>query len=125
MCHLILALPFVALPVLWLLPAGEGIAVYAVALAVTGAVYWLAVKAMRTPVQIGTETLLHAVGTVRAVDGRKGAIWVASELWSAEFAEGVPAVGDAVEVVGIDGLRLVVRKVVPARAASLQSQPVH
>ncbi|MCL4798898.1 MAG: hypothetical protein KJ025_04880 [Burkholderiales bacterium] len=110
MCHLILVMPVVALPVLWLLPLGEGVTVYATMLVVTVAVYWLALKAMRAPLQIGRETLLNAVGTVRAVDGRDGMVWAASELWSADFGDERPAVGDRVEVVGIDGVRLVVRK---------------
>ena len=125
MCHLILALPFVALPVLWLLPLGEGVTVYVVVLAMTAAVYWLAVKAMRAPLQIGRETLLDAVGTVRAVNGRDGAVWVASELWSADFGDDSPAVGDAVSVIGIDGLRLIVRKIQPETGTGGPSMLAH
>jgi len=110
MCHLILVMPVIALPVLWLLPLGEGVTVYATVLVLTVAVYWLAVKAMRAPLQIGRETLLSAIGTVRAAYGREGAVWVASELWSADFGDERPAVGDRVEVVGVEGVRLIVRK---------------
>lgn len=110
MCHLMLLMPVLALPVLWLLPFGEGIALYAVVLLVTGAVYWLAVKAMRAPIMSGTETLLLSRGDVRAAEGRRGSVWVGSELWSAESRDAPLAVGDAVEVIGIDGLRLIVRK---------------
>lgn len=113
MCHLILLMPVLALPVLWLLPFGEGMAAYATVLILSIAIYWLTVKAMRAPLQIGTETLLHAVGTVRAVDGRRGAVWVASELWSAEFGDASLAVGDRVEVVAVEGVRLIVRKAPP------------
>ena len=48
MCHLILVMPVVALPVLWLLPPSEGLPLYLVVLVVAGAVYWLAFKAMRS-----------------------------------------------------------------------------
>jgi putative membrane protein len=60
MCHLVLALPFLALSVFWLLPEGEAFALYVMALALTGAVYWLAIRAMRAPVVVGIGTLLHA-----------------------------------------------------------------
>jgi len=110
MCHLILVMPIVALPVLWLLPAGEGIAVYATVALAAGSVYWMAVKAMRAPVMSGIETLLRKVGSVRSTDGQRGSVWVASELWSAESRDAPLAVGDAVEVIGFDGLRLIVRK---------------
>ena len=63
MCHLILALPFLALPVFWWLPIGGAITVYVFVLFVTGAVYWLAMRAMRAPVMSGIETVLQKVGT--------------------------------------------------------------
>ena len=113
MCHLILALPLVMLPVFWLLPLGAAIPLYGATLALTAAVYVLAVKAMRKPVCAGVEALLHAVGTVQAIEGRLVQVWVASELWSADAAEGV-AVGDVVEVIGIDGLTLRVRRLAKA-----------
>ena len=117
MCHLILALPVVALPVLWLLPIGDGLVLYAFVLGVTGIVYWLVVQAMRAPVVIGSETLIQKVGTVRAADGHRGSVWVASELWSAESRDAPLAVGEAVKVVGVAGLRLIVTKVEPADRA--------
>jgi membrane protein implicated in regulation of membrane protease activity len=121
MCHLILVLPLLALPVFWLLPFGAAMPLYAVTLALTAGVYVLAVKAMRKPVCTGTETLLHAVGTVRAIEGRLIRVWVGSELWSAKAgAEGV-AVGDVVEVIGFEGLTLRVRK---RARASASSQPI-
>lgn len=125
MCHLMLVMPVLALPVLWLLPPGEGIALYAVVLFVTGAVYWLAVKAMRVPLMSGTETLLRSVGSVRFADGRRGSVWVASELWSAESRDAPLAIGDAVEVIGFEGLRLIVRKVNAADGARGLSRQSH
>lgn len=111
MCHLILLLPVLALPVWWLLPPGEAAAIYAVVLIPSAAVYWLAVRAWRAPLLTGTAPLRGATGTVRRADGRCGAVWVASELWSATSADGPLAVGDEIEVVDIDGLTLRVRKV--------------
>ena len=110
MCHIFLLLPVLALPVFWLLPPGEASALYAVVLIASVGVYWATAKAMLAPVVSGTETLLRAVGVVRDVDGRKASVWVCSELWSAEPLGGAVAVGDAVEVVGVNGVVLTVRK---------------
>jgi membrane-bound ClpP family serine protease len=121
-CHLILALPFVALPVFWFLPVGEAVVLYGLALGVTAAVYWLAMRAMRAPVVVGIETLLHAVGTVRATEGRNASVWVGSELWSAEPREGALSVGDTVEVIGFEGLRLIVKRVSPTAGVSAKSR---
>ena len=125
MCHLILVMPMLVLPVLWLLPLGEGLTLYLAVLLMTGAVYWLAIKAMRAPIVSGKETVLRRVGRVRAADGRRGSVWVGSELWSAESRDASLAVGDAVEVIGIDGLRLIVRKTDAAGGAGALSRPAH
>jgi len=72
----------------------------------------------------GIGTLLRNRGQVRAAEGRRGSVWIASELWSAESRDEPLAVGDAVEVVGVEGLRLIVRKVNTAdraRAVSRQA----
>ena len=118
MCHLILALPLLALPVLWLLPPGAAIPLYGATLALTVGLFVLAVAAMRKPVCTGAEALLHAVGTVRATQGRSLTVWVKSEFWSAKIGDGAIAVGDAVEVLAIDGLTLRVRKLARASASS-------
>jgi membrane-bound ClpP family serine protease len=125
MCHLILVMPMVALPVLWLLPLGEGLPLYLAVLLVTGAVYWLAIKAMRAPVVSGKQTVLRRRGSVRSADGNRGSVWVASELWSAESRDTPLAVGDAIEVVGIDGLRLIVRKINPVDGDRAATRPAH
>ncbi len=118
MCHLILALPLLALPVFWLLPLAAAIPLYGATLALIVGVCVLAVKAMRKPVCAGAEDLLHAVGTVRAMQGRSLTVWVKSEFWSAETRDETITVGDAVEVLAIDGLTLRVRKLAKAGAAS-------
>jgi membrane-bound ClpP family serine protease len=120
MCHLILALPFVALPMLWLLPLSVGIPLYGVVLVLAIAVYVMTFKTMRLPVTTGTEAMMNAIGTVRSVDRSSVFVWVASERWSATCADGVLAVGDTVEVIGHEGLTLQVRRVPrPATKLSL------
>ncbi len=72
----------------------------------------IGVRAQKTPVAMGTESLIGRVGTARTALAPRGQVRLGGELWTAELAEGEEALpGDAqVEVVAVDGLRLVVRK---------------
>jgi len=73
----------------------------------------LALRAMRRPVLTGTVPLVGRLGTVRRELNPRGQVQVAGELWSAELAEdqaGPLPSGSRVQVIGIDGLRLKVRK---------------
>ena len=110
MCHLILALPIVALPVLWLLPPGVAVPVYAVIVGISIAVYATAIKAWRMPVRNGIEALLGESGKVARLEGRKVVLSVNGELWSADLEGGPITVGDKVVVVGFEGLRLKAHK---------------
>jgi len=122
MCHLILALPFIALPMFWLLPLSIAAPLYCVVLALAIGAYVMTVRAMRQPVTTGAEALMNAVGTVSAVDQRAAHVWVQSEQWAASCADAVLAVGDSVAVIGLEGLMLQVRRLAsPARSA--QAQP--
>jgi membrane-bound serine protease (ClpP class) len=71
------------------------------------------VRALRTPVRVGEESLIGKTGTAKtSVEEAGGQVQVQSELWSAEAVEGSEKIrkGDAVEVVEVKGLRLKVRK---------------
>ena len=86
-----------------------------IALAVAALLFYAyLVKVLRRPVITGIEALQHALGRVRSVQGDTASVWVNSELWSARAVEGLHE-GDKVEVVGVDGLQLRVRKI--ARSA--------
>lgn len=113
MCHLILiGLPLLALASFWLLPWTLAVPT-AIALIVAALLFYgYLVKVARRPVVTGIEALQHARGRVRSVQGNVASIWVNSELWSARIAEGLRE-GDKVEVVGVDGLQLRVRKIAP------------
>ena len=91
MCHLILALPIVALRVLWLLPLGIAIPVCAVTVGISIAVYATAVKAWRMPVHNGIEALLGATGRVVRAEERRVVLSVQGELWSADLEDGLIA----------------------------------
>ena len=105
MCHLLLLLPVVALPVFWFLPMSVSVPVYAVASGISVAIYLFALKAMRRPVRTGREHLIGAKGrVVDATDGHM-TVWVDGESWSATSDRQL-ATGDQVRVVALDGLIL-------------------
>ena len=64
MCHLILLMPILALPLFWVLPIPVAVPGYTIVLVVSGWVYWLALRAMHRRVQTGREALLHETGSV-------------------------------------------------------------
>lgn len=58
----------------------------------------------------GREGLLHKVGVARSpIDGKSGKVFLSGELWDAHSEEPVGK-GDEVEVVGMQGLTLLVKK---------------
>ena len=109
MCHLILLLPFLALPVFWLLPLVAAVSLYSGVVVLSVLVYYYSIKAMRLPVSTGREAMLHSVGEVVAVTPRTLQVRVHSEIWEARSDQ--PLVeGDRVEVTAIKGLHLQVSK---------------
>ncbi|UCH60689.1 MAG: nodulation protein NfeD [Anaerolineales bacterium] len=82
----------------------------------TGAIFFIilgfALRAQRAPVRMGIESLVGRTGSARSELDPNGAVQLGSELWTAEAAPGeapIPA-GSRVEVVRVEGLRLIVRK---------------
>jgi membrane-bound serine protease (ClpP class) len=69
-------------------------------------------KAQKKPVRTGQESMAGRVGTARSDLSPRGRVQLGGELWSAELVEGeqsIPA-GTRVEVVRMEGVRLVVRR---------------
>ena len=118
MCHFLLLLPLLALPVLWLLPASVAVPIYASAALVAGIVYWHAWKSASMPKLNGAEGMLGARGRVTNCGERSTMLLIRGELWSADAADEALAVGDEAVVVGVEGLRLRVRKAPAARAGA-------
>ncbi len=109
MCHLLLLLPFIALPVFWLAPLSVAGPIYAALVVVSGGVYYLAMRAMRQPVVTGVESLLHGIGKVIDREDHCFHVRVEGEIWKAETDDPL-AIGDKVEIVSVDGLTLKVRR---------------
>ena len=74
--------------------------------------YAYLIKGARRPAMTGIEAMLNALGRVRGVHDGVVSVWVNSELWSARAAEELRE-GDRVKVIGVDGLKLRVRKILP------------
>jgi membrane-bound ClpP family serine protease len=115
MCHLILLLPFFGLPVFWLWSLYLALPVNLVIQLQSARVYYYTIAAMRRQVTVGPETLLHSRGEVVAQFGLKTFVRVQGEIWSASSGDDLKS-GDAIEVVGVDGLTLRVSR--PGQAGS-------
>lgn len=109
MCHLILMLPVLSLPILWLAPGSVAAPIYGVILAASVVTYFYVIRAMRRAVQTGAEGLEHEIGRVIEVDGGRARVRVHSELWSA-VSKDVLREGDSVRIDKVDGLVLRVRR---------------
>jgi len=81
---------------------------------VFAAIVGLGIRAQKAPARMGQESLPHQTGVARTdIEPQgQGQVQVASELWTAELAEGSGPVrvGDPIEVVSAEGLRLKIRK---------------
>jgi membrane-bound serine protease (ClpP class) len=84
---------------------------------VSGAIFFgimmIAIRAQRTPIHTGEESMTGRVGIARTDLNPKGSVQLGGELWTAELEDGSTSrlrAGTRVEVVKVDGLRLVVRK---------------
>ena len=72
----------------------------------------IALRSLHKPVQMGGESYVGKTGTAKMFEGEAGQVQVESELWSAEKVPGSESIGkgDKIEVVEVQGLRLIVRK---------------
>lgn len=73
----------------------------------------IAVRAQKTPIRTGEESMSGRMGTARTDLSPKGSVQVGGELWSAELEDDRQQVpmGSRVQVVKVDGLRIIVRKI--------------
>jgi membrane protein implicated in regulation of membrane protease activity len=118
MCHLLLLLPLLALPLFWLVPLSIAVPAYAAVLILSGGTYFLAIRAMHRPVQNGVEALLHSRGEVLAKNGNLFRVRLGGELWNAESKENLHC-GDSVEVEAVEELRLRVHRIREVGSPSL------
>jgi membrane-bound serine protease (ClpP class) len=83
----------------------------------TGGIFFVfllfGVRAQKSPIRTGVESMRGRVGTVRDALEPVGTVQLGGELWTAQSAEGEGPLqaGERVEVVHLEGNRLVVRKI--------------
>lgn len=68
-------------------------------------------RTLKKQVPVGLPSMIGTRGKAASLLAPEGMVRIQGELWVATSAEGDVAVGEEVEVVGEDGLKLVVRKV--------------
>jgi membrane-bound serine protease (ClpP class) len=75
-------------------------------------VVMFAVRAQRTPVRMGIESMVGRVGVARSDLRPRGLVQLGGEQWSVELAPDEEPLerGERVEVVAVQGLKLIVRK---------------
>jgi membrane-bound serine protease (ClpP class) len=80
--------------------------------ALFGAAVYFAVRAQRSAIQTGQESLVGKTGIAKTSIKDSGQVHLHSELWSARLADGEKAIkkGETVEVVAVEGLTLRVRR---------------
>jgi membrane-bound serine protease (ClpP class) len=83
---------------------------------VSGAIFFsimmIAIRAQKAPIHTGQESMSGRIGIARTDLDPKGSVQVGGELWTAQLEreDDVLYTGTRVEVIRVDGLRLIVRK---------------
>lgn len=106
MCHVLLLLPVLALPVFWIWPPEIALPAYGLVAAASLGIYALVYWAWKAPLAHGPQTLIGATGRVIDVDGRRVTLRVRGELWLADVRGETLGMGEEAQVTAIDGLRL-------------------
>ena len=93
----------------WIMPFAAALPVYGAVLALSAAIYWYAIEAMRRPVETGAEGLAGEIGEVIESRGATLFVRARSEIWHAKCAAQLRE-GDRVKVVAVEDLTLRVQK---------------
>lgn len=113
MCHLILFLPVLALPIFWLMPLNLALPAYMIITSFTALLYWLIVRSMGRQPETGSESLIGALAEVVSQFGPANhaqyLVRSHGELWTAVSPDPITA-GETVNVTAVNGIRLVVRR---------------
>jgi membrane-bound serine protease (ClpP class) len=77
-------------------------------------------RARRRPIAMGGPALVGRVGTVESLLSPRGTVRIDSEVWSATLVDDEPAIapGEPIEVVGLEGVMLRVRRAGKTKAGS-------
>jgi len=111
MCHLILFLPFFALPLFWVLPFGTALPLYLFILATSFLLYLKVFQAMHQEAQTGQEAMLKKKALVIEDIDPEGKIQYAGEIWDATGEGKRFLKGEQVIIRKFSGLSLIVDEI--------------
>lgn len=110
MCHLLLALPLLALPLFWIFPLSVALPAYGAIAGLSAVIYWFAIQAMNRPIRNGAEGMVGEIGEVIETSDDGLLVRVHNEMWHAVSPDAQLCIGDYTEVVDAERLTLRVRK---------------
>ena len=111
MCHLILFLPFFALPLFWIFPFTTAVPLYILVLGISLFLYFKIFRAMRQQVKTGREAMIGKKALVVQDIDPEGKIMYAGDLWDATARGSRFLKGEQVKIIGFHGLVLQVEKI--------------
>jgi membrane protein implicated in regulation of membrane protease activity len=109
---ILMVAPILAIPVFWLLPLGQAVIVYVIALALSGSMFWLMRGNRHRPVKTGKESLIgrDAEITSRSNGTRpRYTIRIEGELWTTRSRDALKT-GEQVIITASEGNTLVVSR---------------
>ena len=113
MCHLILLMPVLGLPLFWLLPLGYALPINIALWLLSAFLYRLIRKAMRKPVRDGFQSLIgtevEVVSRRTATHSARYLVRAQGELWSA-YSRDTLGVGEWVNIVAVRGIGVVIER---------------
>jgi membrane protein implicated in regulation of membrane protease activity len=110
MCHLLLVLPLLALPLFWIFPLSVALPAYGAVASLSAVIYWYAIQAMKQPLRNGAESMVGKIGEVIESSDGDLRVRVHNELWYAVSPGTTLYKGDYLEVVGVERMTLRVQK---------------
>jgi len=113
-CHAVFLLPFVGLPMFWLLPLGYALPINIAVWLASPFLYRVIRGAMRKPLQDGFQSLIGTEAKVVSKQAlghsAKYLVRAQGELWSAYSADTLRP-GELVNIIGVKGIGVVVERV--------------
>ncbi|MBW1697629.1 MAG: hypothetical protein JRH18_01065 [Deltaproteobacteria bacterium] len=111
MCHAILFLPAIALPIFWLLPFETAFPLYLSIVGISFIIYFKIFKAMRQQIRTGIEGMLGKKALVIEDIDPDGKIQYATEIWCATTTNNRLNKGEQVKICEIQGLMVLVEAI--------------
>ncbi len=125
-CHAVFLLPFVGLPLFWLLPLGYALPINIAVWLASALLYWKIRGGTRKPIQDGFQSLIGTEVEVvsKGTPGHSARYLVRAqgegELWSAYSTDALE-IGEWVNVVAVKGIGVVVERAEMVAGMSIKS----